>query len=95
MTLITDLFPELTPKAVIRFPNLSGAIVTVGSLREGSVTRDERLIYGARCAGCLDAYDHGHYLPAINDPRAWAAKHSAACRALPQPETATQNGENQ
>jgi hypothetical protein len=81
-----DPFAQLTPKTVVRFPNLSGALVEVRTLREEWRIGEARLVFGAGCAGCLEAYDNGRYLPGIDHPRTWAAKHSATCRALPQPE---------
>lgn len=91
MTLITDPTTEATePRTVIRFPNLSGAIVTVRT--ERAIRYGEpRLVFGARCAGCLDTFNDGAPVPNIKQPRAWAAAHSAACRALPQ--TTTPEGE--
>ena len=86
----TDQFAQLTPKTVVRFPNLSGAIVEVGSLREDRLIGETRLVFGARCAGCLETYENSHYTTNIHHPRTWAAKHSATCRALPQPEPTDQ-----
>jgi hypothetical protein len=76
--------PTTTPDAsakhvVIRFRGLSGAIVAVTEATgKGSNAR-----FTADCAGCL-AHNPGggRYLETARD---WAAKHSAECRALPQP----------
>ena len=86
----TDPFAQLTPKTIVRFPNLSGALVEVTSLREDRLIGETRLVFGARCAGCLETYENGHYTANIHHPRTWAAKHSATCRALPQPEPTDQ-----
>jgi hypothetical protein len=65
----TDQFAQLTPKTIVRFPNLSGAIVEVGSLREDRLIGETRLVFGARCDGCLETYENGHYMANIHHPR--------------------------
>ena len=82
-----DLSTGPVEKSAIRFPNLSGAIVHVISLREDRLLGAPRLVFGARCTGCLDSFERDTYLDTIVRPREWAAKHSATCRALPQPGT--------
>ena len=74
-------------KTAIRYPNLSGALVTVDAHREERAFGGLRLVFSARCSGCLDSYDRGALSPNLDRPRDWAAKHSAACRAMPQPKT--------
>jgi hypothetical protein len=66
--------PETEPNVVIRYLNQSGALVEV----TGSPG-----YYNARCSACLDAALTD---TALRSPRAWAATHAEACRALPQPE---------
>jgi hypothetical protein len=74
--------PTKPGTVVIRYANLSGALVTVShrAPREG-----RSVAYGAECTACLD--DSG---ASINDSltaaRTWANKHATGCRALPQPE---------
>jgi len=68
---------------IIRYANLTGAIVEVrksfGALYHGAPGD----LYDARCTGCLDEHSP-HTL--LGSTRTWAATHSATCRALPQPE---------
>ena len=85
-----ELLAQLTPTTVIRFANLCGAVVAVNALREERLIGDARLVFAARCAGCLESYEQDRYIPAIHHPRTWAAKHAANCRALPQSETNAQ-----
>jgi hypothetical protein len=67
---------------IIRYPNLSGAIVevrkSIGTLFLASST-----VYTAHCSGCLDEKSAETVLTMT---RKWAQTHSETCRALPQPE---------
>ncbi len=80
--------PEITlPAVLIRYANLSGALVTV---TEHAATNpqhpNER--YSAECTGCLDSKG-GDYMPQaarLKDARTWASAHANECRALPQPD---------
>lgn len=68
-----DNAPSLT---MVRFPNLSGALVLVTAKELGRSTA-----YSWRCTGCLkDAHGAG-----LGTSRDEANEHSAKCRALPQP----------
>lgn len=75
-----------TTATVIRYLNKSGALVTVESHRSENKW-GPALAFTAGCSACLDSYDRGGVTSSINRPREWAAEHSAACRALPQPDT--------
>lgn len=66
-------------RTVIRYLGLGGAIVAV---TEDTDNRTEYR-FTAACAGCLDLDDHRP----LHVARKWAAGHSAACRALPQPDS--------
>ena len=73
-------------KVIIRYPNRSGALVTV--IEHPDVPsypynnlRDE---FSAECAACLDHHRQDPDLPTVRD---WASNHALDCRALPQPET--------
>lgn len=69
---------------VVRYLNLSGALVTVSHRRpQGTRT----VGFGAECTACLDDTDSTVALIAtLKDARTWANKHAAECRALPQPD---------
>jgi len=75
---------------VIRYPNLSGALVMVcvADFPKGSVTvsASPHLNRYAECAGCGDGIATIVRGVPIEQARKWAAKHSAECRALPQPD---------
>jgi hypothetical protein len=78
------------PTVIIRYPNLSGAIVHVTRRIEASY--EIRTCYDAVCTACLDE-DLSCF--GMSAARKWAAGHSATCRALPQPEpTGKQQGES-
>jgi hypothetical protein len=68
---------------VIRYANLAGALVYV--FETEPVADHPVLKYWARCDGCLMVSGGVNAPDAINSVREWAVKHSAACRALPQP----------
>lgn len=75
-------------KVIVRYPNLSGAIVEVAA----SFDPDDKLtpvLYGAQCTGCLH-FPRPLFRSRITRIRRWAAEHSTACHALPQPATDTQ-----
>ena len=74
------------PKVIIRYPNLSGAIVEVAEVIE-HWNGEQRPRYIAGCPACFDCHAPSAYL---STPRTWAAKHSETCRALPQSERAGQ-----
>jgi hypothetical protein len=67
------------PRVVIRYPNLSGAHVTV---TEAPGTSEYR--HSATCTGCLEA--RGTSGTWLDTARTWASEHAATCRALPQPD---------
>ena len=76
-------------KVIIRYPNRSGALVTV--TRHPDVPtypynnlRDE---YSGECPACLDYHWQDADLSTVRD---WASNHALDCRALPQPETNAQ-----
>lgn len=77
------MFTTTEPTVIIRYPNLSGAIVHVIKRAETS--------YDAVCTACLDEDINNYGIPAA---RKWAAAHSATCRALAQPVPADQQGES-
>jgi len=66
---------------LIRYPNLSGALVLVTATPG---TRN-RMNHGWSCGGCL-ASDTNYSLPELREA---ANSHAASCRALPQPTPAT------
>lgn len=76
-TTAPDTAPE--QRTVIRYLGLGGAIVAV---TEDTAIRTEYR-FTSTCAGCLDLDD----CRPLHVARKWAAGHSAACRALPQPDT--------
>lgn len=75
---------------IIRYPNRSGALVTVTERDPRHETSSDR--YTAECAGCLNTYaDDYRGFPAptrasIKDARDWASQHATECNALPQAE---------
>lgn len=77
----------MTGRVLIRYRNLSDALVTVAETAPSSYA-DPDAVPGhiARCSACLDA---SSYPAATVDgrgrARAWANRHAAECRALPQP----------
>ncbi len=79
--------PETTlPAAIIRYANLSGALVTVTE-HEAANPHYPNERYSAECGGCLDS-KAGDYMPQpvrLKDARTWASAHAGECRALPQP----------
>lgn len=82
------------PRVVIRYPNQSGALVTVTE-RAPRPGRDPDVTsrYSAECAGCLDGIDSLFTTRRdLTEARAWANTHAATCRALPQPEHTDQPG---
>ena len=75
---------KASTKVIIRYPNLSGAVVEVAA----SFDPNDKLtpvLYGAQCTGCLD-FPHPLFRSRITRVRRWAAEHSATCRALPRPD---------
>jgi hypothetical protein len=75
---------EATAPPLIRYPNLSGAIVRVIEVKQASTNPDvwdQRFV--GQCAGCLDSKGTTAYPENLASARTWAAKHAAACRALP------------
>lgn len=89
----TDPAPQPSvPRVIIRYANQTGALVIVREHQAYRNAYDMPIrLFDAECTGCLE--DNGA-LPATapRTAREWAAKHSAACRALPQPDTADQSG---
>jgi hypothetical protein len=77
---------------VIRYLNQGGAIVAVFAANyphgtaSGSVSPSPDANRAARCHGCGETRATIERGDLINAVRAWAVKHSAECRALPQPD---------
>lgn len=87
---MTTQQPTTTPrtKVIVRYPNLSDAIVEVAA----SFDPNDKLtpvLYGAQCTGCLD-FPRPLFRSRITRIRRWAAEHSTVCHALPQPDTDAQ-----
>lgn len=72
-----------TSRIVVRYLNLSGALVTIA---EHDTTSPRG--FNARCTACLDAMPEplSLTLGTLKNCREWAGSHAAACRALPQPD---------
>lgn len=69
---------------MIRYPNVSGA--QVGVFEAQPKSGHSVLSYRAGCVGCLDTFGSAEDPQALGSARTWAIKHSAECRALPQPD---------
>lgn len=84
---MADTTDQTQPKTLVRYRNQAGAIVEVRTHIESHIVGLlER--FTAHCPACLSAYEVNGRTASdhIDRPRAWAAEHSASCRALPQPE---------
>jgi hypothetical protein len=75
------------PKIIVRYPNLSGAIVRIVSETAGSPRL--LMLFGAECTACLD-FHRPWMRTRLTPVRRWATEHAATCRALAQPEPTDQ-----
>lgn len=75
---------------LIRYPNLSGALVTVRVADHprgtANISPSPTLNRYAECSGCGDTRASVERGVRLDEARTWANKHAAECRALPQPE---------